>query len=253
MFRNRPRVKAGQVILTSSQVWTVPSGVKVLDVFCVGGGGGSAAGEYSDYNTRYGSGGGGGGYTSTLLNLSVLPGTQISVTIGAGGTPGTRSTNTSPFGGSGGRGGTTYFGSYLSAAGGYGSGSSQAIALYGGAGGSGGGQGGWYNPSEQPNPHHDGMPGGYDGSDGQAYTGGAGTGNHTTTRAFGESTNTLYAGGGGGGVLFDSEGTGGVGGGGNGGSDGTPNTGGGAGGADYNDTSGRYGGSGVVIVRWPQQ
>lgn len=92
-------------------------------------------------------------------------------------------------------------------------------------------------------------------------TGGAGQG--TTTRAFGESNGTLYAGGGGGSWSPSGHtgavGQGGAGGGGRGrnndnsgnidGTNGTPNTGGGSGGFSGAKVNGQ-GGSGIVIVRW---
>lgn len=80
-----------------------------------------------------------------------------------------------------------------------------------------------------------------------------GTGQGTTTRAFGETDGTLYAGGGGGY-------SGGAGGGGNGdswaggGTDGGANTGGGGGGAaafsGVQYRRGHCGGSGIAIIRW---
>jgi hypothetical protein len=105
-----------------------------------------------------------------------------------------------------------------------------------------------------------------------------GTGQGTTTRAFGESDGTLYAGGGGGGgggedivaLTWDTKpeynGHGGAGGGGNGGfvsSDykgfeysnymakpGDVNTGGGGGGVGIPGAGTTSGGSGIVIIRW---
>ena len=68
-------VPAGQIVFTSSQVWTVPDGVRIVDVFCVGGGG-----------RGYQAGGGAGGRTATYANVSVTPGQQIGITIGAGAT-----------------------------------------------------------------------------------------------------------------------------------------------------------------------
>ena len=99
-----------------------------------------------------------------------------------------------------------------------------------------------------------------------ASTGGKGQG--TTTRAFGESSGELFAGGGGAGSTWASNtyaGAGGAGGGGAGGygnttkdcvgKDGVENTGGGGGGAStiYRRSStyaGGYGGSGVILVRF---
>ena len=90
-----------------------------------------------------------------------------------------------------------------------------------------------------------GGDGGYDGGDAPKYNGfNGGKGQGTTTRYFGESAGTLYAGGGGGGTGGGDSGSGGAGGGGNGGSQygwsgpGSPNTGGGAGGAGSSDKYG---------------
>lgn len=112
---------------TSSGTWTAPSGVtKVLVTACGGGGGsgGCVAGGGA-------AGGGGGGASVTRSQLTVVPGTAYTITIGAGGTAGT---------GNGGTGGTTSFGALLSLAGGGGGASVAAGAI--GAGGSAGGSGG---------------------------------------------------------------------------------------------------------------
>jgi hypothetical protein len=167
-------VPAGQATFTSSQTWTVPAGVSKIDIFCVGGGAGSLDGR---------SGGGGGGYTATLKNASVTPGQQIAVTVGAGGTWVT--------------GGASSFGSLLSAAGGGGC----RDLVYENIGKSGGGNGGSGGAGDNS---YSGSAAGYDG--GKSDTCGlfssyvydtAGTGQGSTTRAFGEAGNTLYSGGGG--------------------------------------------------------
>lgn len=225
----------GQQIFTSSGIFTVPAGVHSIQVFVVGGGGGgghakSDAGAGVGY-TKSG-GGGGGGYTK-YGTYNVTPGTQYAVVIGAGGAGDSN-------------GGTSSFGSLLSASGGGG-----AVIEKGGNGGSGGG-GGYYSyraPDGSSNEYK-ATAGGSNGSDG-GYSAGetAGKGQGTTTRAFGETSGTLYAGGGGGGG--DGINSGGAGGGGNGGNNsaptaGTANTGGGGGGG----STGASGGSGIVIVRW---
>lgn len=103
--------------ITTSQTWTVPDGVTEIEVRLFGGGG---SGAYS--------GGGGGGGHMAYAKLAVTPGTQYAITIGAGGAAITDN-------GSGNDGGTTSFGSAVSAAGGSGGNSSGA----GGNGGTGGG------------------------------------------------------------------------------------------------------------------
>lgn len=205
--------------LLTSGTLTFSKVVKDIDLFLVGGGSGVPAGATQA--------GGGGGYTSTQKSVAVKSGTAYTVTVGAGGA------------GGGGAGGSSSFGSLASVAGGGSDGSYQN----GGSGGGGGGNNG---------------PGGNGGSDGshgsEGYNGVArGTGQGTTTREFGESGATLYAGGGGGATNYaedyETPGQGGAGGGGkgyspNGGStSGVTNTGGGGGGG-YG-----AGGSGIVIIR----
>jgi hypothetical protein len=263
------KVAAGQVVFTTSQGYTIPAGVSVIDIFCVGGGGGSA------------SPGAGGGYTQTWKNVAVAPGWSASVIIGAGGEKFKDSYTIATDGG------TTTFsvgGSNFSALGGKHT-TAQGVGYdNGGAGGSGGGgyqysEGGGSWGSEATGGNG-GVDGG-NGADGLRWTNKdtgvwrwitnqfyAGPGQGRTTRAFEESWNTLYSGGGGGACYCHEnlnvsgyrsvQGMGGAGGGGNGcfsgyygvlsaGSDGTPNTGGGAGGGSHN------GGSGVCIIRWAEQ
>ena len=246
----------GQIVLTSSGSWTVPTGVRSIDVFCVGGGSSGIAG-----GTRAAGAGGGSGYTATRKNISVTPGAVYAAGIGAGGAP-----NSSGYGYNN-PGGDTYLGDLLSAGGGtsYWNGAGSVYSERGRDGGSGGGASG-RNYADGT----DGRPGGADG--GRSAYQYSGYGQGATTRAFGESGNTLYAGagGGGGGFYYDpisesnlprASGAGGAGGGGNGGyghstrngSNGTAGTGGGGGGASAASTSdklGGYGGSGLIIIRW---
>lgn len=97
----RSSTPAGEIVITTSGTWEVPDGVKKVDIFAVGGGGGAGGEHYlnvynhsPDYtasaqNTfeNYGCNGG-YGYTNTLLNCDVTPGETLSVIIGAGGTAG---------------------------------------------------------------------------------------------------------------------------------------------------------------------
>lgn len=234
----------GQQAITSSGVFTVPANVYNISVFCVGGGG---SGGKSSNRYPCNAGGGGGGYTNTGT-FNVNPGQQLSITIGAGG-------NLS-------NGGTTSVNGLLSASGGY-----AGYVAGGGSGGSGGGAGGGRRA------------GGSDGNNGEGFASGNftwGVGQGRTTRAFGESSNTLYAGGGGGGYAPNGStteigGSGGAGGGGIGAfaedgpgwfaaTPGGAGTGGGGGGGCYNEHSDdtRYywtapyasGGSGIIIIRW---
>lgn len=235
----------GSNTFTSSGTFTVPAGVTSIDIFCVGGG---AKGSY--IGSRYNNGGGGGGYTSTKKAYAVTPGQKIAVTIGA-------------------QSGTTSFGAVLSAAG---APATTAKGAVGGKGGSGGGPG--INSSQtiilyQNNGGSNGSDGksGYKAVSSGASIGSPGKGQGTTTRAFGDSSGTLYGGAGGGASYVDNaalRSAGGAGGGGAGGyriksgtygsgTAGTPGTGGGGGASrgteQGTDTSGA-GGSGVCLVRW---
>ena len=64
-------------IITSSKAWIVPSGVTKVDVFLVGGGSDGAAGQCCNS----GSYGGIGGEVKTYTNISVTPGSNITVHI----------------------------------------------------------------------------------------------------------------------------------------------------------------------------
>lgn len=180
-------------LLTSGTLtFTDLRGTSAIDLFLVGGGGGSNSKTVStDYGTVH-SGGGGGGYTKTQKSVSVSANSAISVSIGAGG-------------GAGSSGGTTTVkvnGSSYSASGGAAGGApywngSNTVCGAGGSGGSGGGA-----------ASSGGFAGGSGGSDGGNGSSGrsnvfpvssAGSGQGTTTRAFGESSGELFAYGGSGG------------------------------------------------------
>lgn len=222
--------KKGQMILKTSGTLTLSKGV--YDIFVVGGGAsGACAGiDQSEGGYTWGGGGGGSGCTTTKKTQS-LAGGQYTVTIGAGGVARSGA-------GAHNAGGATSIGSIASADGGQ----SNAATLdgtyaYGSDGGSGGGAAG---------------VGGSDGNNGNGSRAGRGQG--TTTRAFAESSNTLYAGGGSSGMLNTSGLPGSDGGGGAGstlngnGGAGTTNTGSGGGGTVKNVSG--AGSSGLVIVRW---
>lgn len=261
--------------ITSSRIVAFSANAQNIDVFCVGGGGSGGASipkYYPNTSPPYqtgASGGGGGGKTITQKNISVPRYTQIQATIGSGGTATTSS---------GKSGGTTKFYNVQALGGEPGDTCSKwagpsvsgtyEIAysdIHGGDGGSGGGgiarTGG------------NGGSNGSNGDSGKSYNGetinpgNGGIGEGSTTRAFGEPTGTLYAGGGGGGGDGAFGGSGGSGGGGKGGADyggtsseqpgnGDPNTGGGGGGTKapgQNDSTahaGGNGGSGIILLRW---
>lgn len=203
-----------------------------IDIFCVGGGGNGAS--FKTGTTSHTGGGGGGGCTATKNNASITT-TSYTITVG-------------------GSGGSSSFGSILSATGGS-NGTTYAGSHNTGNGGNGGSGGGCIS-----------CAGGSDGNDGASVTQNGfygGTGQHTTTREFGESSGTLYSGGGGGGGFYatganGNRGAGGEGGGGTGGGggqngvNGVANTGGGGGGGGWSWGAGNdpgAGGSGVVIIR----
>lgn len=197
-----------------------------LDVFLVGGGGGT---KWS-VGGKIHSGGAGGGYTQTGKAITVSTNTPYTIDIGAGGIGEADGGTTSAFG--------------LSASGG----GHPTAGSDGAAGGSGGG--GYVHASASGTSASGAGNGGSDGSDGvTAGSGGGdgGKGQGTTTREFGEENGKLYAGGGAG---ASNKGgvspVGGAGGGGDMGSDGATNTGGGAGNA-LNGT--HNGGSGIVVTR----
>lgn len=224
----------------------------VIDVFMVGGGG--MGGVMTNPGISSGAGGGGGGYTATARKQSVSG--SINVTIGQGATSQSHQSGKQ-------YGGTTTFGSILSANGGesayYTPQYEGTYALNGGAGGSGGGS--------------QSGTGGENGGDGQtvefgSYNSKGGAGQGATTREFGEENGKLYAGGGGGGVSQSAVVTpGGNGGGGSGGykltsghsqnpTAGADNTGGGGGGGATTagfGPNGAYGGSGIVCFREAQE
>ena len=242
----------GQQTFTASTIFTIPAGVRSIDLFCVGGGAGGGGGD--GLAPTNAGGGGGAGYTTTQKNISVTPGQQINIIVGAGGTGGNW-INGSGVSNAGGLSKVTINGQdYCIANGG-------SVAFGAGSKGGSGGGGGGRMTSGTSQSAGNGGSNGSNGFEGYDY-GGAGQG--TTTKAFGESSNTLYAGGGGGGGNGQRDnswrGFGGAGGGGNGadamgnaGSNGTPGTGGGGGGGyqyGRNPGSGYAGGSGICLIRW---
>lgn len=240
--------------------WEAAGSPSTVDVLIVGGGG-SGGGEISN------RGGGGGGAGDVRWETDVAVTGDVTVVVGAGGTPIDNTTETN-----GVNGGQSSFG-VLTAPGGGGGGAS---AANGSAGGSGGGAGGSSSASrtggaatgQNAFAGGDNNPGGGCGGGGGASAAGgngqdpgpSGDGGDGIDMAANVGTaygvNGVFGGGGGGGDtgLGTGPGAGGAGGGGDGADDGedggagVANTGGGGGGARQ-DSSGA-GGSGVVIVRW---
>ena len=199
-----------------------------LDVFCVGGGCAGGSGNW-DGNNGYGKAGS-GGYTKTQKSIQVTANTSYNIVIGAGGQ--------SAFA----PGGST---------------SALGVTANGGTKLGGGSGGGAYGNNQVNNGGSDGGNGDpqNDANIGIDHWGSPGKGQGTTTREFGESTGTLYSGGGGAGGNGSAQAKGGSGGGGNGAwngnqpTSGAANTGGGGGGMYYGLTNVGKGGSGIAVIR----
>ena len=239
------------VTCTSSKNVTVPEGYTKADIFCVGGG---SSGGKSSYR------GGNAGFTKTTANISVTPGQILNVIVGAGGASNTSNTTLLNKGSTS---SVTRSGAELCSA----AGGNQED----GKGGSGGASGAGY-ASREDGPYWPAGNAGSNGGDGTSTHASRdpGKGQGTTTRAWGNSSGTLYAGGGGGGGAYKNEtaSAGGAGGGGRGGdagpyytypgnpgSAGSANTGGGGGsgghgGKSNNHGSGGAGGSGIVLIKF---
>lgn len=234
---------------TTSGTFTVPAGVSVVHVLVVGGGGGGGT---------TGGGGGGAGGVVYIPNLSVTPSSNITVTIGSGGSVNANGVNSS-FGSivayGGGRGGYVTDVSYGHpngpfAGGSGGGGGATSTAVGSGAPGSSQGSAGGIAPIITPYPAGGGGGAGQVGQNGSGSVNGNG-GNGVYMPIFSAYGASGYFGGGGaGGYGGNSAGSGGLGGGGNSGAAGTANTGGGGGGG--NAGSAGAGGSGTVIVAWYQ-
>lgn len=73
----------GRAAYTSSGTFTVPAGVRSVNIHCTGAGSKGGEGSSRDH---YSGGGGGGGYAAWKTGIAVNPGDQIVVAVGAGGT-----------------------------------------------------------------------------------------------------------------------------------------------------------------------
>lgn len=106
-------------IFTASGTWTKPANAQAVEVFLIGGGGGGASGARSTPDVFGGGGGGGAAVSKRTFRASDLTAT-VAVTIGAGGTGGTAPGADTAVVNAGNPGGTTTFGTYLQATGGFG-------------------------------------------------------------------------------------------------------------------------------------
>lgn len=200
--------------------FTVPDGIKEIQVQVWGAGGAGGSGTQQGQNRRSGGGGGGGAYQ--MQTYSVTPGQEITVTVGTGGTSS---------GAAGGNSQISFGATTLTANGGSGGGN----ATGGGQGSSGsggsGGAGGTYS--------------GGNGANGIAANGGGGGGsagiNSNGNNASGINGGSAVTGGGAGGDGTATDG-------GNGFSAGVP--GGGGGGGRGNGGAGGAGGNGQIIFTW---
>lgn len=272
-FYGTSKLVPGQQAYTTagSFTFTVPAGVTSISAVCVGGGG---AGIIYAGSPRFIGTGGGGGGLAYKNNISVTPGENLTITVGAGGTP--INANPSQAGGSSSiKRGVTSLCEASGGAGGVGTdGLSGVVAVSGGAVvvGDGGGSGGAASCIAQ-GASGGGGAGGYSGNGGNAGylftsqvnpTAGAGGGG-----GGGNRTSTSRGGSGGGGVGILGQGSDGAaaanetvgGGGGSSGNTGTGTTtanggnGGayGAGGGGIDNVSGSIGGTGgggAVRIIW---
>lgn len=276
---------------TSSGSFTAPAGSTITAFLVGGGGGGACAYECNGGSGVYNGGGGGGGGYTKITSFSVSSATTVYVTVGSGGGglsrnlgkgAGSKTTPSRYQADDGGASSIKYGSTIVTASGGQGGSTYSNNAntnCIGGNGGSGGGSGGYTTGTRS----YDGWHGGSNGENPSANTYSRdmtqATGQGATTRAFGESSGTLYAGGGGGGAAGHwncnnpktkypgNPGSGGSGGGGSAGGTGNmdggaggANTGGGGGGGRSDpdlaaNISGQWsgaggnGGSGIVLIR----
>lgn len=266
-----------EIVYTTTQTITVPSDVRKIDIFCVGGGGGGGGFVFvlttGNYLYFLNAPSGGSGYTHTENNVVVAPGDELTISIGAGGSGGTSYENMAASGSfsladmtAGTAGGTTSVKkgttTLCSASGGSGGAKRTGItasALQGSNGGSGSGCAGCQvgpgsgslteyvqqtasgSPNSSSNYGLNGVNGGnggklcklVGGSLSASNQGTPGTGQGTTTRAFGidDSSQTMYS------QIIDTNGNSMI------GTAGAANTGNSGG-------PGKAGGSGIVIIRY---
>jgi len=200
--------------------WTCPPGVEYVSVVCIGGGGGGMYYSVSNSGYTYAMSGGGGGALAWMNDIAVTPGSNYSVTVGAGGSQGAYSTGSTG-------GGTSLFwsSSIISASGGdpgrYNSTLSAATytvnSSYGSSRGGGNGGVNLITNSAGYGPTGGGGAGGYSGqggrgrddaaSSGDAGSGGGGGGGG----ASGYSATVDHVSGGGGGTGVYGEGSSGAG------------------------------------------
>lgn len=175
----------GRVAFTASGSWTVPVGVRSINVHCTGGGGAGALGSSGSLPVEGGLGGG-GGRTAYRNNIAVSHGNVVHYIVGAGGPVDTSLVKTV-----GGNSSATLNGETLVSA--YGGNTKSDGTPNFACGGSGGGRSGYFRTPSNYNASTSGASDGADSLSSNNYHKGQGT----TTREFG--IGTFYGGGGGGG------------------------------------------------------
>lgn len=110
------------VVFPSSGSWTAPTGVTKIYAYCIAGGGGGGGTGQSDAPGRTGGGGG-----AAWGQLTVVPGTTYTITVGAGGAGSNTTTGST--------GGTSSIGALMSCTGGVGSSANDVGANGSGSGG----------------------------------------------------------------------------------------------------------------------
>jgi len=247
---------SGTHTAVTQRAFNVYAGAPDTVEYLVVAGGGAGGG---DSGTASGNGGGGAGGLLTASNYAVATGTALTITVGAGGAgaPTAIAIN----------GSNSVFGNITATGGGGGAYYSNGIGGTGGSGGGGGadsgaggaGTSGQGNAGGRGNTSSGGGGGGAGSPPVQGIGGVRGGGGGTGLCSTITGTRVFYAGGGGGSSGY-VEGAGGAGGGGTGantttkfGVSGTANTGGGGGGQTNGSSSpSGSGGSGIVIIRYPQ-
>jgi hypothetical protein len=250
-------------------VWPKNDKPPAVDCLVIAGGGGGGGG----YESYSGGGGGGGGWRQS--QVTITPGITYTVLVGTGGAGVAGATvgiagNPSQFGpivsaGGGGGGGYASFGSYGGSTGGSGGfPGTKAYGINSPSSGSAGvfpGDQGFLGQAAFPGNRGGGGGGNYKLQDSNWFT--YSLSGHAGGISYITGTEQFYAGGGGSGDTPSASGNnpGGAGGGGNGGTNPAPtgtsgkqNTGGGGGGASGGNPGalqGGNGGSGIVIIRYP--
>ena len=236
-------VNEGQWTRTTpgSYTWTCPANITSVSVACCGGGGGGCYYSSTSSSVNYPMNGGGGGGLGWKNNISVTPGQNYDVVVGAGGGSGLYYTGT----GAAQDGGTSYFISTSTVSGAGGAGGRYLQDILGGTHtGDGGGDGGAASNhlnSYTSGPAGGGGAGGYSGNggDGRQENSGFAAASGSGGGAGGwDSISTNAESSGGGGVGYEGKGTTGT-------SQSQGGSGGNAGGTTTsNQNGGNYGGGG---------